>query len=291
MTHEDYKELLAAQALTALDAGETGALGAHLESCADCRAELSEWEATTGLLALDAKPLEPSAQLRTAILASVREDREDQAGRTSRELEVNRAATVARGGDSRSAASDASKVLAFAQPRKNVWASLGSLGAIAATLVIAALIVSLLVLWQQNRTTQRELARVLAEMQRARAELDHERAVVGLLTSPDAHMTKLAGTSMAPGAHAMLAFDKSGHAMLMTTGLPAAPQGMAYQLWYIKDNKKMPGKVFTPDAAGNGILEDQIPAVARDAAVFAVTLEPESGVQAPTGSIYLLSTS
>jgi hypothetical protein len=49
--------------------------------------------------------------------------------------------------------------------------------------------------------------------------------------------------------------------------------------------------VFTPDAAGNGMLEDQIPDVARDAAVFAITLEPKSGVQVPTGSIYLVSSS
>jgi len=110
-----------------------------------------------------------------------------------------------------------------------------------------------------------------------------------LLTSPDAHMAKLSGTNVAPGAHAMLAYDKSGHAMLMAKGLPHAPEGMAYQLWYIKDNKKMPGKVFTTDTAGNGLLEDQIPAVARDAAVFAVTLEPKGGVEVPTGSIYLLS--
>ena len=112
-----------------------------------------------------------------------------------------------------------------------------------------------------------------------------------LLISPGGHMAKLTGTNVAPGAHAMLAYDKSGHAMLMAKGLPSAPEGMAYQLWYIKDNKKMPGKVFTPDAAGNGMLEDQIPAVARDAAVFAITLEPKSGVQVPTGSIYLLSSS
>jgi anti-sigma-K factor RskA len=104
-------------------------------------------------------------------------------------------------------------------------------------------------------------------------------------------MAKLSGTNVAPGAHAMLAYDKTGHAMLMAKGLPSAPAGMAYQLWYIKDNKKMPGKVFTLDAAGNGTLEDQIPAVARDAAVFAVTLEPMGGVQVPTGSIYLLSSS
>ena len=53
----------------------------------------------------------------------------------------------------------------------------------------------------------------------------------------------------------------------------------------------MPGKVFQIDSAGNGMLEDEIPTVARNAAVFAITLEPEGGVQVPTGSIYLVSAS
>jgi hypothetical protein len=39
------------------------------------------------------------------------------------------------------------------------------------------------------------------------------------------------------------------------------------------------------------MLDDQVPASAREAAVFAITLEPKSGVQVPTGSIYLLSAS
>jgi anti-sigma-K factor RskA len=102
-------------------------------------------------------------------------------------------------------------------------------------------------------------------------------------------MAQLSGTSVAPGAHAMIAYDKSGHAMLMAKGLPAAPTGMAYQLWYIKDNKKMPGKVFTPDAAGNGSMEDQMPNVALGNAVFAITLEPSTGMSSPTGAIYLIS--
>lgn len=277
MTHEDYKELLAGAALTALDAAEAGALAAHLEGCATCRAELGEWETTTALLALDTQPLEPSGLLRERILASVREAPED------------RSATVDQRRDSVSHRAGDPKVLTFERPRKRVWISLGPVGAIAATLVCAVLIILLLALWQQNRTMQRELGPLPQELQQALAQLNHERDVVALLTSPDAHMAKLSGTNMAPGAHAMLAFDKSGHAMLMTNGLPAAPAGMAYQLWYIKDNKKMPGKVFTPDAAGNGMLEDQVPAIAREAAVFAVTLEPASGVQAPTGSIYLVS--
>jgi hypothetical protein len=275
MTHEYYDNLLAANALTALDADEAGALATHLESCVDCHSEMSKWEDTAAFLALDGKPLEPSAQLRERILASVREE--------------SRARGSARQVADSANSSEGSKVLAFERPAKSVWASLGSFGAIAATVILAALIISLLVLWQQNRNRQKELARLSTEMQQAKAQLDHERAVVELLTSPYAHMAKLAGTNVAPGAHAMLAYDKNGHAMLMAKGLPAAPKGMAYQLWYIKDNKKMPGKVFTTDAAGNGMLEDQMPAVALGNAVFAITLEPQTGVQSPTGAIYLIS--
>jgi anti-sigma-K factor RskA len=207
-------------------------------------------------------------------------------------VQVDRAATPGEVSEAREpvpARESESKVLAFATPPRKLWASLASIGAIAAAFICAVLIVWLLALWRENRDMQKELARVSREMQQVQVQLVYERSVVRLLTSPDAHMAKLSGTNMAPGAHATLAFDKSGHAMLMTNGLPAAPAGMAYQLWFIKDNKKMPGKVFTPDDAGNGMLEDQVPDVAREAAVFAVTLEPATGVPAPTGSIYLVS--
>jgi anti-sigma-K factor RskA len=310
MTHEDYRELLAAHALTALDAADARALDAHLESCAECRAELSEWLEVSALIALDAEPVAPSAQLRDRILANVAAEARANGGveklahetrdetRLAQETQEFRSTPNVVTGESRESATESptasaaeSKVLPFERPETRSRSSFGSFGAIAAMLVIAALIISLLVLWQQNRATQRELARVSAEMNQAKAERDHERAVLALITSPDARMATLAGTPVAPGARAMLAYDKTGHAMLMTKGLPAAPPGMAYQLWSIKDGKKMPGKVFITDAAGNGMLEDQIPAVAREAAVFAVTLEPAGGVQSPTGSIYLVSAS
>lgn len=279
MTHEAYKEMLAARALTALDAEDARALDVHLESCADCRLEIAEWEDTAALLALDAKPLAPSAQLRERILASVRA--EGVAENSTRDR-------VAKLDDSPSHSVRESNVVPFERPR-NVWTSFGSFGAIAAMLLLAVLIGLLVKLSQQNRVAQQKLARLSIELKQANAQLDHERAVVELLTSPEAHMAQLSGTSVAPGAHAMLAYDKSGHAMLMAKGLPAAPKGMAYQLWYIKDNKKMPGKVFTTDSAGNGTLEDQMPDVALGNAVFAITLEPNTGVSSPTGAIYLIS--
>jgi hypothetical protein len=170
-----------------------------------------------------------------------------------------------------------------------VWTALGSLGAIAAAFVLVGLLVSLILLWQQNRATQRELAQLSMQMQEARAQLAREREMVELLTSPGARMAELTGTNAAPSAHALLAYDKNGHAMLMAKGLPAAPNGMAYQLWFIMGKKPMPGKVFTADAAGNASLADQVPMPMLTTPVFAITLEPEKGMPSPTGAIYLSS--
>ncbi len=49
----------------------------------------------------------------------------------------------------------------------------------------------------------------------------------------------------------------------------------------------MPGKVFTTDESGNGMLDEQLPQVALNGAVFAITMEPKDGVETPTGAILL----
>jgi anti-sigma-K factor RskA len=282
MTREDcknFRELLAANALTALDAEDARALETHLAGCAECRAEMNEWQQTAALLALDASPIEPSPEVRQRVLANAHAAGSDVASaRIDERIEPTSSA-------------DGSKVLAFERSRKNVWSSLGSLGAIAAALAFVALLLSLVLIWQQNRATRKELARLSTEVKEAKDQLARAREAMDLLSSPGARLTRLSGTEVAPGAHAMLAYDKNGHAMLMAKGLPAAPKGMAYQLWYIVGKKPMPGKVFSTDAAGNASLEDQLPMPARDSAVFAVTLEPEGGVQAPTGKMYLSSSS
>jgi hypothetical protein len=51
----------------------------------------------------------------------------------------------------------------------------------------------------------------------------------------------------------------------------------------------MPGRTFSTDGHGKAMMEDQIPAVAMNSAVFAITLEPKDGVPAPTGTMYLRS--
>jgi anti-sigma-K factor RskA len=246
MVHEDYKEMIPARALSALDAAEERALNEHLENCDECRKELDEWHATAATLAVVADPAEPSPKVRERILSEVRKE----------------LATP--------------EVIPFRSTSRNVWRSFGSLGAMAAVVLITALIVGLVVLWRENNAIK--------------YERDQAQAFVQLATTPGAKVSELKGVDLGSGATATLAYDKAGHAMLMADKLPSVPRGKAYQLWFIVGkNPPMPGKTFQPDSAGKGVLTDQMPKEALDTAIFAITLEPESGSNAPTSPIYLRS--
>jgi anti-sigma-K factor RskA len=262
MSHDDYKEMIPARALSALDAADDRVLTNHLASCDECRRELDDWQATTAGLAFEAAPLEPSPRVKQQILTQVRELK----------IEVT-----------------TSKVVPFVQPKKNVWSSFGSLGAIAAALLFVGLLVYTVLVWQENRAIHRQLDLLAAENNSIKSDMEMKTAALKILSSPGAKMMELNATPMAPGATAKLAYDKTGHAMLMANGLPKAPAGKQYQLWFIVGAEKMPGKTFSPDVSGSGVLMDQVPTSAMQSGVFAITLEPMGGVKAPTGQIYLVS--
>ena len=268
MAHEEYKEMLAARALSMLDSSDNAALNEHLVVCLDCRNELKELEETSALLSYTAPPMEPSSRVRERILNEIR-----SSGR--------QVTTVKRDGES--------QVVPFVAPPRNVWSSIGSLGAIAASVIFIALLVSVVVLWRQSQAAKDYAARLQDQIKATEDQLVRERAVVQFLTTPGAQMKELAGTSAAPGASALLAHDKTGRAMLITSGLPAAPEGKAYQLWFIVGAKPLPGKVFFTDSTGSGLSQDQLPSAALEKAAFAVTMESKNGAVAPTSPILLMS--
>jgi len=242
MAHDDYKEMIPARALSALDAAEEQALNEHLENCAECRKDLEDWQATAATLSLTPDPVEPSPQVRERILSEVRKE-------VSSKVIPIRSAT-----------------------KRNIWSSFGSLGAIAAVVLFAALSIGLAVLWRQNQ----------------RLERSHQ--FVERVNTPGARVSELRGVDPGQPATAKLAYDRAGRAILMASKLPSVPQGKAYQLWFIVGNKPpMPGKTFVPDTAGDAVLQDEVPREAIDANVFAITVEPERGSNAPTSPIYLRS--
>jgi anti-sigma-K factor RskA len=242
MVHDDYKEMIPARALSALDAAEERVLNEHLENCAECRKELEDWQATAAALSLTPDPAEPSPQVRERILSEVRKDL------SSNVIPIR------------------------TTPKRNIWSRFGSLGAIAAVVLFAALSIGLAVMWRQNQ------------------RLASAQEFVELVNTPGARVSELRGNEPAQSATAKLAYDRSGRAILMASKLPGVPQGKAYQLWFITGNKPpVPGKTFVPDRGGNVVLKDEMPREAVDANVFAITVEPERGSTAPTSPIYLRS--
>ncbi|HEU4834267.1 MAG TPA: anti-sigma factor [Pyrinomonadaceae bacterium] len=243
MIHDDYKEMIPARALSALDAAEERALNEHLENCSECRKELENWQATAAALSLASDPAEPSPQVRERILSEVKKD-----------------------------LPSTPEVVPFrsTSPR-NIWSSFGTLGAIAAVVLFAAMSIGLAVLWRQNQ------------------RLARERDFVELVNTRGARVSELRGIDPGLIATAKVAYDdRTGRAILMASNLPSVPAGNAYQLWFIVGNKPpVPGKTFVPDSRGSAVLKDEIPREAVD--VFAITVEPAGGSSAPTSPIFLRS--
>jgi anti-sigma-K factor RskA len=266
MAHEDYKEMLPLHALTSLELDEAKTLDQHLATCAECRAEMDQWQGTVGSLAYATDPLEPSPQVRDRILEAVRSE-----ARTNQRDNVvplrPRAAVTSR---------------SAGWPR--------ALQAIAA-LVMLGLIVGVVALWRQNQAARASIAILSHQMDENRVRLQNQERALQVFSAPGARMMELAGTKEAPAAHATLVFDgKTKRAALMAEGLPPAPAGKAYQLWFIAGSTPMPGQVFKTDSSGKVMMmSEQVPAEALTAGAFAVTLEPERGMQSPTGAMYLLS--
>lgn len=280
--HEEYKELLALSAIDA-DCEERRALEAHLASCADCRAEQREMRDAAAALALAAPPVIPSPDLRSRVLTSLKTTPQESRGVDAR------SANTTRGG---------LKVVSLEAARDHRRARTllnRPAFALAASLILCALAALSFVLWQRNGALKSQLATLSTtlnqqqdELAARNSELERTRRERELLSSPEAHASELAGTPAAVSARARLVFDaRTGEAMLIAMNLPPAPAGKAYQLWFIADGKPLPGSVFTTDAQGRAEMHEQIPTAGRRAQIFAVTLEPASGVQSPTGEMIL----
>lgn len=131
MKHEEYKEMLELAALDALGGGDVRTLEAHISTCDECRAELAELRDAAAMLALYAEPVAPSAEL------------------TARVLNISRTTPT--------------RWRRLSQPSR--------LGVAAAVVILVAPIVALIVLWNHDRTTRAELARLSSRNEEMRAEL------------------------------------------------------------------------------------------------------------------------
>lgn len=255
MSQDRFLELVPLAALGVLDGDERSGFEAHMPGCVVCHAELAIYERVAALLPLGLVPVPPGSRVRDEVLGA-------------RE----------------------------APPGRPAWPTLLAL---AASLVLG---IGLLAMRGQ-RDAAREQAqaaraavagaeadvRAAAEaMASARREFGEAVAFRALVQRRGSRVTTLGGLAPAPQAHARVVWDPATReAVLVAGGLAPAPAGQAYEAWVIAGGAPVAAGVFRPDAHGSAVL--RLPVVAETASVrtFAVTLEPEAGVAAPTGPMVL----
>jgi anti-sigma-K factor RskA len=256
--HETFDELAAVYAVGALDGDDLTRFEAHLaEGCTLCAATLRESGEALGRLAMSGTPAVPPPAVKAALMARAAADR-----------------------PARRAPGRASWV---------PWAA-----ATAAAAAIAAMITGGLVASRyEARLGQmaRDTAALRERLQRNEAALRDQVAVyrgaVELLRDPATRVVVLHGTGPSPEASARMVWHDKVGGHLFVANLPPAPAGKAYELWTLGGAAPQPAGTFQVDAGGRATHRAE-PAGSAPAK-FAVTLEPEAGVPAPTGPIVLVS--
>jgi len=251
-SHEPFETLAAVYAVDALDGDDLAVFEAHLPTCPACQASVRDAQETLARVTLSMPPQAPPAAARAALVHRVAERRERRARGWLR------------------------------------WAAATAVAAAAAAMFAGTWVA----VRYEARLGQmaRETAAVRERLARNEAALQEQvafyRGVVDLLRDPATRMVDLRGQGAASSATARLVWNDAGGGQLFVTGLAPAPAGKTYELWTIAGAAPKPAGLFTVDAQGRAVHR-----VAAEAGVkgFAVSLEPEGGVPAPTGPIVLAS--
>ena len=263
--HDQFRELIEAYALGALDASERAALEAHLASgCPECAKALEEARLVVTQLAYLAPPAEPSELLRARVFRSVRADAAATGGSGGGSLPMQA------GGAQRSSVP--------------MWLWAG---------VAALLLVSVYSTWEARKMqtdiaemTQHESAE-LKERQKLQDELTTAKHEAMILSDPASHKIMIM-----PNDKDMPKVEAMWHAKLgiylTAQQMPMPKNNKVLQLWLIPKTpgaKPMPSQVFWPDANGKiGEMVANPPEDMAETKALAITEEPAGGSPQPTST-------
>lgn len=258
MSADRFLELAPLAALDALDGDDLVQFREHLAQCLECRRELPSYQEVAGRLATAVDPVPPSPALRERTLAAAGAGPATAAGP--------------------------------APARGRAWLPLAAAAGFAALAGVAHLDrnAARRDAEQARAHAARELARAEEQSAVMRARLGEQDRMIALLTHRDSRLTTLAAAPAGAEPMGRVLWNPTNRrAVLMAEGLPAAPAGKAYEVWVIADGAPRAAGVFWPDAQGKVVFAlPEVVETAR-ARTFAVTLEPEAGVPAPTGPMVL----
>lgn len=219
-------ESLPAYALGCLDEAEARPVSEHLAGCYLCRTELGEFQAVADGLAFSLPEIAPPTSLRQRLMERVRG------------FDSARPQPVLRG---------------FTQ-------RLLPLGGVIGLLVILALAVATLLLWQR---------------------MEH----LAVLTGPQGmRAIALQSSDFAPHASGFVIIGADGmNGVLVVDRMPPLAPGREYQLWLERNGQNTSGGVFPVDESGYRGLRIAAAESLFEYETVRVTIEPEGGSNAPSG--------
>jgi anti-sigma-K factor RskA len=253
--HDQFRELIEAYALGALDEQDRATLETHLATgCAECAKALEEARWLASQLAYLAPPAQPSEMLRARLLQKVR--------------------------------AEASTAKNTASSRTNVpyWLWAG---------VAALLLLTFYSTWDARRL-QKEIQAVneraaagLKQRQQLQQQLDAAKHEAHILMDPTSKKFP-----MWPHDTQMPRLEATWHPAMgiFVTGqkVPMPGSNRVLQLWLIPKapgSKPMPSRTFWPDAEGKVVvMVDNPPEVMAETKALAVTEEPAGGSLQPTST-------
>jgi anti-sigma-K factor RskA len=248
--NDDLHSLASEYVVGALADDEAQRFEAHLETCADCRAEVAEMRDVAVQLSA-AVATDPPPRLRAAIL--------EQIANTAQDAPPGAGVTAAAGG-----ASGASNVIPMQRSPQRTRIA----GLLAAAALLVAVAMGGWAIHSHN------------EAQQATAAKEHANAQAQQLTQVlAAKDVQTASGDFGTGGNGTVVVSKSQRsALLVTSGLPTLPSDKVYEAWTIKQSPR-PAGTFSAGSAQSVL---SLPAEAVTADQVAVTVEPSGGSSKPT---------
>lgn len=280
-THEPFDGLASLYALGALTERERAAFEEHLETCRTCVTDVMSLLPVTYRLAGAPPSREPRADVRARVIQTATGSSPPADARDVALPPPVAGSSMDRPAPRRRAGGAARLLFSLATAVSlAVAAGLGWFAAQQFNLARAL---------QENLDGANSRA-MLAELevsiaQRAAAE-SRQRAAI--LAAPDARTIGLAGQPAAPDAVARVFWSAAEGVVFTAAGLPAVPTGRVYQLWFVPDASPVSAGLLTVDDEGRVAASVAKPEEVTVPVPMAVTLEPEGGVNSPTGEVYLL---
>jgi anti-sigma-K factor RskA len=266
MDHERLRDAAGLYALGALAGEERQAFEAHLATCAECTAEVRVLGGVVTALPYAVPQVDPPRALRGRVLAAV------GAPQVASRSPVTPMPTRARMGFVSSGWLSAAALLIVSL----------ALGAYAVNLRqrVGGLESQLRVAVNRLDLTEQQLAEATRAAERAQLRM-------AVLTSPDLKQVNLKGQPPAPRAAGRAFWSRSNGLLFAANALPPLPAGRTYQLWFLTPGAPVSAGLIKPDQNGRITAAFDTPPGTPDPTGVAVSIEPEGGVPAPTGAIYL----